>query len=57
MLLLLFVAQTIVDMAKNTTDQCVFSEAILEELGEFEFPDYFMSDVWTKIGSTRGTSL
>jgi len=46
-----------VDMAKGKTDLVEFSQAMQDQLGEFEFPEDFVSDVWTVIGVTRGTSL
>ena len=50
-------AQTMVDMAKGKTDRVEFEQAMQDQLGEFEFPEEFVSDIWTVIGSTRGTSL
>ena len=49
-------AQTMVDMAKGKTNRVEFEQAMQDQLGEFKFPEEFVSDIWTVIGSTRGTS-
>ena len=46
-------ATTMVDLCKDKQDVDEFALAIDEVLGEFEFPDEFVLDVWTSIQSVR----
>ena len=42
-----------VDMGKGVTERQTFSSAMEEQLGEFEFPEDFVSDVWTAITTAK----
>lgn len=42
-----------VDMGKELTEKGRFSAAIDDHLGEFEFPEDFVTDVWTAITTAR----
>lgn len=44
-----------VDMGKGTEEKAAFSSAMDEQLGEFEFPEDFVTDVWTAIVTARDT--
>ena len=44
-----------VDMGKDTREQSKFSSAMDAQLGEFEFPEEFVADVWTVITTVRET--
>ena len=44
-----------VDMGKGTNEKGVFSSAMDDQLGEFEFPEDFVTDVWTAIVTARET--
>ena len=46
-------ATTMVDLFKDKQDVDEFALAMDEALGEFEFPDEFVLDVWTSIKSVR----
>ena len=45
-----------VDMGKEKQKVEDFSAAMDNQLGEFEFPQDFVADVWTAISITRDTS-
>ena len=42
-----------VDMSKGAKEKDGFSSAMDDQLGEFEFPDDFVTDVWTAIVGAR----
>ena len=42
-----------VDLGKDKQDIDEFALAMDDALGEFEFPDEFVMDVWTSIQSVR----
>ena len=42
-----------VDMGKVTQEKIGFSSAMDDQLGEFEFPEDFVTDVWTAISTAR----
>lgn len=44
-----------VDMGKGGKNKVEFSTAMDAELGEFEFPEDFVRDVWTAITTARET--
>lgn len=46
-------ATTMVDLSKDKQDVDEFALAMDDALGEFEFPDEFVMDVWTSIDSVR----
>ena len=46
-------ATTMVDLGKDKQDVDEFAVAMDEALGEFEFPDEFVMDVWTSIETVR----
>lgn len=48
-------AQTMVDLVKGKSSMDDFALAMDETLGEFEFPDDFVIDVWTAVESVRNT--
>ena len=45
----LFLAQTMVDLGKGMGERSSFSTAMDDQLAEFEFPEDFVTDVWTFI--------
>ena len=45
-----------VDLTKGKTDLVEFVAAMQDQLGEFEFPDEFVNDVWTAVAVIEGTS-
>ena len=49
-------ADAMVQLARNVKDYPVFAAAMERELGEFEFPDEFVSDVWSAVVKARGGS-
>ena len=46
-------ATTMVDLGKDKQDVDEFALAMDDALGEFEFPDEFVMDVWTSIDTVR----
>lgn len=42
-----------VDMGKGMREKGGFSTAMDSQLGEFEFPEDFVADVWTAITTAR----
>lgn len=42
-----------VDMSKEVRELTSFSSAMDNQLGEFEFPEDFVTDVWTAITTAR----
>lgn len=46
-------AQTMVDLVKGRSSVDEFALAMDETLGEFEFPDDFVIDVWTAVESAK----
>ena len=46
-------AQTMVDLAKDKRTLDGFAVNMHAQLGEFEFPDEFISDVWTSIQTAK----
>ena len=47
------IATTMVDLGKDKQDIDEFALAMDDALGEFEFPDEFVMDVWTSIDTVR----
>jgi hypothetical protein len=48
-------AQTMVDLGKGKTNVDDFAVAIDNNLGEFEFPDDFVIELWTAIEVARNS--
>ena len=46
-------ATTMIDLGKDKRDIDEFAVAMDDALGEFEFPDEFVMDVWTSIETVR----
>ncbi|XP_065186324.1 PDZ domain-containing protein GIPC3-like [Sycon ciliatum] len=46
-------ADAMVQLAKDVTDYAIFASAMEQELGEFEFPDEFIADVWAAVLQAR----
>ena len=44
-----------VDLSRDTTSLDEFSVNMHAQLGEFEFPDEFIGDVWTSIQTAKST--
>ena len=42
-----------VDMGKDLSEREGFSSAMDNQLGDFEFPEDFVADVWTAISTAR----
>ena len=48
-------AQTMVDLGKDKQEADNFVRAMNEHLGEFQFPEEFIMDVWTAIETARAS--
>ena len=46
-------AQTMVDLSKDKTSLDDFAVNMHSQLGEFEFPDEFIGDVWSSIQTAK----
>ena len=49
----LHIAQTMVDLSKDKKSLDEFAINMHAQLGEFEFPDEFIGDVWTSIQTAK----
>lgn len=56
MVVTLFTASTMVEMAKERQSPEQFSRGLDSLLGEFAFPDEFVEEVWTAICEAKGCS-
>ena len=46
-----------VDLAKGNTDLSEFTTAMQDQMGDFDFPEDFISDIWSAVAVKRGTSF